>query len=104
MGPEPTPEPTPGPGPTFEMVEASVVLEGERCAGNPMSLGGKTWANLGEDLSPESCKAACLSEELCSFAILRLSNGACSAFDSCDTSMASPYSFDNWQKVPVAAP
>merc|ERR1712176_388822 len=82
----------------FEMVRVSEVPEGQRCGGLPISLGGKTWANLGEELSQESCKAACLSEELCSFAVLRRSNGACSAFASCDGFVDSNIFFDNWQK------
>jgi hypothetical protein len=103
-GPQPSPQPTPQPGTGFEMVRVSEVPEGERCGGDPISIRGKTWANLGKDLSLESCKAACLSEELCSFAIFRPSNGACSAFASCDTSFAAKAFFENWQKVPVDAP
>merc|ERR1712157_261450 len=102
----PTPQPTqstPGTDPAFEMVRVSEVPEGERCGGLPINLRGKTWANLGEQLSQESCKAACLSEELCSFAIFRPSNGACSAFGSCDTSEPTSYLLENWEKVPLAA-
>merc|ERR1719330_2333816 len=98
--PQPTPQPTPQPGTAFEMVRVLQLPEGERCGGYPISLGGKTWANLGRGLSLESCKAACLSEELCSFAIFRPSNGACSAFASCDTSVLATHVVESWQKVP----
>merc|ERR1711998_123486 len=86
-------------GLAFEMVLASQVKKGWRCGGLPIKLQSsrrrQTWANLGKQLSQESCKTACLSEELCSAATFRLSNGACSAFGSCDTSEKSSVAMES---------
>lgn len=99
--PGPTIAPTTPPvGATYEMVSANLygVM---RCRGQPMELNGATWANLGMAMTPQSCKAACLSEAACSFAVLRQSNGECSAYDSCRY-LQSESGFDVWQKVEMA--
>lgn len=72
--------------------------EGKRCKGKPVSVGGKKWGNLGKGLSPEACRAACLQEDLCAFAVLRASKGVCSAFASCDKFQGKK-GFQVWQKV-----
>merc|ERR1740123_252074 len=92
--PLPTPAPTPSP---YIMKDASIP-DNTICAGLPIKLGGKTWAGLGKRLSPEACKAACLSEEMCIFAVYRERKGMCAAFASCNT-FDERTGFVVWEKV-----
>jgi len=78
------------------MVEANGP-EGQRCKGKPVRVGGKRWGNLGRSLSSEACRAACLQEDLCAFAVFRTSKGVCSAFASCATFQGK--GFMVWEKV-----
>jgi len=80
-----------------EMVHACVP-ENWRCSGDPIRIGNKTWGGLGAGISAEACKAACLGEAVCAFAVFRPHGGVCSAFAAC-SEQRFQLGFNNYEKL-----
>jgi hypothetical protein len=77
--------------PGTKMVTANID-GGKRCGGNP----AKSWADLGEGITAEQCKVACLGDRSCAFAVYKTNSKACTSFASCGSLMQS--GFQVWSK------
>jgi len=73
---------------TFEKVPTTAMAlalpRGQRCKGGP-SVG---WGDLGEGVSEEECKAACVADPQCKFAVLHTGKQTCSSFSECSETVA----------------
>lgn len=83
------------PGKEVYEMDPAPIYAGHRCKGDPTSVDGRTgWGNLGKrGLTTEQCKAACLIQNECKYAVFRKFNngkGSCSSFDYCEETTAAP--------------
>jgi len=87
----------------------------KRCSGEPVHIPaagkggavGGTWGGLGKQVSRSRCKRLCLAEEVCDFAVCKLTPGnrkmcdECSAFagETCDKIKTPGQKFRTWKKT-----
>lgn len=88
--------------PAEEMVDAGVPA-GKRCAGQPSttSSGASDWGNLGDGVSAGECRAACLADASCKFAVYKETTSKCTSFEVC-SSFHVQAGFSVWAKREAA--
>lgn len=73
-----------------------------RCDGDPLTLDGVMWGNLGQFHRSQECKKACIETWACVFAMFNRLNGKCTAFGACTKMEDKSSEWDIYEKVCAA--